>query len=380
MFEGQMRMLKHHQALEEQKLLLSGSHAIHDNDIASALSHGLAPGSRLNNGSLFSGVSLGTPQSAFHSPANATEKRKSVNYADYTEYTTYSPNASATHAHTVTMPSVSQFGSHTHIAGAKSMPGLRRGSGNHGNLPGINLQGLSIRDGSSTTGQAGQGGILKNGAGGIFGPTASQPSKGFNPGFLLDKELDKELSRHESVNFLPLSSEDDSRSLLRSDSYSKLSASSAALALAPLSQTPPCGPGPNGRMDPALKSSKWPRFSGAPCPSDAIPQTRIRNATNPGPIGGSRPLRQCILNALAKSVPATPMSSRQSVGSLAGKPVGLGGGDVASFAQDPNGSFNMNCLSGAYDAPVTFNPIQGNEENFVGNTNGEMNGAAPRTV
>ncbi|QRV83754.1 pumilio homology domain family member 4 [Ceratobasidium sp. AG-Ba] len=209
MFEGQMRMLKHHQALEEQKLLLSGSHAIHDNDIASALSHGLAPGSRLNNGSLFSGVSLGTPQSAFHSPANATEKRKSVNYADYTEYTTYSPNASATHAHTVTMPSVSQFGSHTHIAGAKSMPGLRRGSGNHGNLPGINLQGLSIRDGSSTTGQAGQGGILKNGAGGIFGPTASQPSKGFNPGFLLDKELDKELSRHESVNFLPLSSEDD---------------------------------------------------------------------------------------------------------------------------------------------------------------------------
>ncbi|QRW06376.1 pumilio homology domain family member 4 [Ceratobasidium sp. AG-Ba] len=225
MFEGQMRMLEHHQALEEQKLvgcpaigsgptnpalsLIGGGalqhhpaiHAIHDNDIASALSHGLAPGSRLNNGSLFSGVSLSTPQSAFHSPANATEKRKSVNYADYAEYTTYSPNASATHAHTVTMPSVSQFGSHTHIAGAKSMPGLRRGSGNHGNLPGINLQGLSIRDGSLTTGQAGQGGILKNGAGGIFGPTASQPSKGFNPGFLLDEELDKELSRHSKITF-----------------------------------------------------------------------------------------------------------------------------------------------------------------------------------
>lgn len=231
-FEEQMRMLEHQQALEEQKLMgspgigggpinparsligggamqhhpamsapttpprtnsvlqpMSGS--IHDNDIAAALSsHGLAPGSRLSNGSLFSGVNFGTPQSAFHSPANTTEKRKSVNYADYAEYTTYSPDASATHAHTVTMPSVSQFGSHTHAAGAKSMPGSRRGSGNRDDLAGINLQGLSIRDGNSTgSTQAGQAGILKNGA---FGATAP---KGFNPGFLLDEELDKELSR-----------------------------------------------------------------------------------------------------------------------------------------------------------------------------------------
>ncbi|KAG9123529.1 hypothetical protein FRC07_014822 [Ceratobasidium sp. 392] len=345
---------------------LLGSRAIRDNDIASALSHGLAPGSRLSNSSLFSSVSFGTPQSAFYSPANTTEKRKSVNYADYTEYTIYSPDASATHAHTVTMPSVSQFGFHTHTAGPKSMPGSRCGSGNCG------------RD-------------IENGASGIFGATASQPPKGFNPGFLLEEELDEELSRdmHKSVNFLPLSSEDDSKSLLRSDSYSKLSASSVALDLAPLSQTPPRGPGPNGRIDPVLKSSEWPQFSGAPRPSDAVAQPRIRNATNPGPIGGSRPSSgmgrnsssptgipegSIVLNALAKSVPATPMSSRQSVGSLAGKPVGLGGGDVASFAQEPNGSFNMNRLSGAYDAPVTFSSIQGNKENFVGNMNGEMNG------
>jgi hypothetical protein len=239
-FEEQMRILEHQQALEEQKLMgspanggapinpalsligggamqhhpamsapttpprtnsvlqpMSGTHSIHDSDIAAALSaHGLAPGSRLSNGSLFSGVNFGTPQSAFHSPANATEKRKSVNYADYAEYTTYSPDASATHAHTVTMPSVSQFGSHTHTAGAKSMPGSRRGSGNHGDLPGINLQGLSIRDGNNanSTAQAVQTGILKNGGGGIFGTTTTQ-SKGFNPGFLLDEELDKEVSR-----------------------------------------------------------------------------------------------------------------------------------------------------------------------------------------
>lgn len=434
MFEEQMRMLEHHQALEEQKLMgspaigsgpmnpalsligsgamqhhpamsapttpprtnsvlqpLSGSHAIHDNDIASALSHGLAPGSRLSNGSLFSGVSFGTPQSAFHSPANTTEKRKSVNYADYAEYNTYSPDGPAPHAHTVVMPSVLQFGSHTHTAGAKSMPGSRRGSGNHGDLPGINLQGLSIRDGSATsTGQAGQAGILKNGSGSIFGPAASQPTKGFNPGFLLDQELDKEVSRdmHKSVNFLPLSSEDDAKSLLRSDSYSKLSASSAALDLAPLSQTPPRGPGPNARIDPALKSSEWPQFSGAPRANDAIAQPRIRNATNPGPIGGSRPSsgmgrnsssptgiqeNGAMINASAKSVPATPMSARQSVGSLAGK---LGGGDVASFSQEQNAApFNMNRLSGAYDSPVTFNSIQGNDENFVGNINGEMSGA-----
>ncbi|KAG8741554.1 hypothetical protein FRC10_002731, partial [Ceratobasidium sp. 414] len=432
MFEEQMRMLEHHQALEEQKLMgspavgggpmnpalsligggalqhhpamsapttpprtnsvlqpLSGAHAIHDNDIASALSHGLAPGSRLSNGSLFSGVSFGTPQSAFHSPANTTEKRKSVNYADYAEYTTYSPDASATHAHTVAMPSVSQFGSHTHTAGAKSMPGSRRGSGNHGDLPGINLQGLSIRDGNSAIGQAGQGGILKNGSAGIFGPTSSQPAKGFNPGFLLDEELDKELSRdmHKSVNFLPLSSEDD-KSLLRSDSYSKLSVSSAALDLAPLSQTPPRGPVPNGRLDPSLKSSEWPQFSGAPRPSDIGAQPRIRHATNPGPIGGSRPSsgmgrnsssptgmpdNGSLINPSAKSVPATPMSTRQSVGGLSGKPAGLAGGDVASFAQEQNG-FNMNRLSGTYDVPVTFNSVQANEDNFVGNINGEMTG------
>ncbi|KAG8717108.1 hypothetical protein FRC08_008186 [Ceratobasidium sp. 394] len=436
MFEEQMRMLEHRQALEEQKLMgspavgggpmnpalsligggalqhhpamsapttpprtnsvlqpLSGTHATHDHDIASALSHGLAPGSRLSNGSLFSGVSFGTPQSVFHSPANTTEKRKSVNYADYAEYTTYSPDASATHAHTVAMPSVSQFGSHTHAAGAKSMPGSRRGSGNHGDLPGINLQGLSIRDGGSavSAAQAGQGGILKNGSGGMFGPATAQPTKGFNPGFLLDEELDKELSRdmHKSVNFLPLSSEDD-KSMLRSDSYSKLSASSAALDLAPLSQTPPRGPGPNGRLDPALKSSEWPQFSGAPRPSDVGAQPRMRNATNPGPIGGSRPSSGmgrnsssptgipesgAILNPSAKSVPATPMSARQSIGNLSVKPVGLTSGDVAAFAPEQNGpAFNMNRLSGAYDTPVTFNSV-GNEENFVGNINGEMAGA-----
>ncbi|KAG8729717.1 hypothetical protein FRC12_020770, partial [Ceratobasidium sp. 428] len=435
MFEEQMRMLEHHQALEEQKLMgspaigggpmnpalsligggalqhhpamsapttpprtnsvlqpLSAGHTLHDNDFAGALSHGLAPGSRLSNGSLFSGVSFGTPQSAFHSPANTTEKRKSVNYADFAEYTTYSPDASATHAHTVAMPSVSQFGSHTHTAGAKSMPGSRRGSGNHGDLPGINLQGLSIRDGSNASSMA-QAGILKNGSAGIFGPTATLPTKGFNPGFLLDEELDKEVSRdmHKSVNFLPLSSEDEAKSLLRSDSYSKLSASSAALDLAPLSQTPPRGPGPNGRLDPALKSSEWPQFAAAPRTGDGGPQPRLRNATNPGPIGGSRPSSGMgrnsssptgiqeggvMVNPSAKSVPATPMSARQSVGSLSGKPVGLSGGDMASFAQEQNGpAFNVNRLSGAYDAPVTFNSVQGSEDNFVGNLNGELGGA-----
>ncbi|CUA77447.1 Pumilio homology domain family member 4 [Saccharomyces cerevisiae S288c] [Rhizoctonia solani] len=428
-FEEQMRMLEHQQALEEQKLMgspalggapmnpalsLIGSGAlqhhpamsapttpprtnsvlqpisIHDGDLSAALSsHALAPGSRLSNGSLFSGVSFGTPQSAFHSPANTTEKRKSVNYADFAEYNTYSPDATATHAHTVAMPSVSQFGSHTHTAGAKSMPGSRRGSGNHGDLPGINLQGLSIRDSNSnSSNQPGQPGILKNGAG-IFGPTASQ-SKGFNPGFLLDEELDKEVSRdmHKSVNFLPLSSEEEPKSLLRSDSYSKLSASSAALDLAPLSQTPPRGPGPNGRLDNA-KSSEWPLFSGGVRPNE---QARMRNVTNPGPIGGSRPSSGMggntsssptaipsdigIVNSSARSVPATPMSARQN---MPGKTVGLpSAGDVGTFTGDQNtGGYNMNRLSGAFDTPVTFNSVQsaGNDENFSNNISGDMGGA-----
>ncbi|KAB5594289.1 hypothetical protein CTheo_2219 [Ceratobasidium theobromae] len=429
-FEEQMRLLEHQQALEEQKLMgspiggtpmnpalsLIGSGAlqhhpamsapttpprtnsvlqsmqIHDGDIAAALSsHGLAPGSRLSNGSLFSGVNFGTPQNAFHSPANTTEKRKSVNYADYAEYTTYAPDASAPHPHTVAMPSVSQFGSHTHTAGAKSMPGSRRGSGNHGDLPGINLQGLSIRDGNSATSasQTAQPGILKNGVG-IFGPTASQ-SKGFNPGFLLDEELDKELSRdmHKSVNFLPLSAEEEHKSLLKSDSYSKLSASSAALDLAPLSQTPPRAPGPTGRVDNNLKSSEWPPFSAVSRPSELGSQPRMRNATNPGPIGGSRPssgmggntsssptgLAETVgmVNPSVRSVPATPMSARQSVGP--GKTVGMAG----DFGAEPNtGAYSMNRLSGAFDTPVTFNSVQsaGPDENqFPTNISGEIGGA-----
>ncbi|KAG8715032.1 hypothetical protein FRC09_017000 [Ceratobasidium sp. 395] len=343
---------------------LSARHALHDHNFASTLSCGLAPGSRLSNGSLFSGVNFGTPQSAFHSPANTTEKRKLVNYADFAEYTTYSPDASATHAHAVAMPSVSQFGSHTHTAGAKSMPGSRRGSGNHGDLPGINLQGLSICDGSNVSSTA-QAGILKNGSARIFGPTATLPTKGLNPGFLLDEELD-EVSRDMH--------KDEAKSLLRSDSYSKLSASSAALDLAPLSQTTPRGPGPNSRLVPALKSSEWPQFSAAPCTSEGGVQPRLRNVTNPGPIGGSRPSSGMgrnsssptgiqdggvIVNHSAKSVSATPMSARQSVGSLSGKPVGLSGGDMASFAQEQSGpAFNVKRLSGAYNAPVTFNSLQ----------------------
>ncbi|CAE6518227.1 unnamed protein product [Rhizoctonia solani] len=426
MFEEQMRMLEHQQALEEQKLMgspalggapmnpalsLIGSgalqhhpamsapttpprtnsvlqpmsgHPIHDSDLSAAFSsHGLAPGSRLSNGSLFSGVSFGTPQSAFHSPANTTEKRKSVNYADFAEYNTYSPDVTVAHAHTVAMPSVSQFGSHTHTAGAKSMPGSRRGSGGSGgDLPGINFQGLSIRDSNgNSSNQAGQTGILKNGASAIFGPTASQ-SKGFNPGFLLDEELDKEVSRdmHKSVNFLPLSSEEESNSRLKSDSYSKLSASSAALDLAPLSQTPPKGPGPNTRLE-NPKSSEWPPFSGVR-PNE---QVRLRNVTNPGPIGGSRPSSGMggntssspttipgdigIANSSARSVPATPMSARQP---MTGKPVGMPSGDFSG--EQNTGAYNMNRLSGAFDTPLTFNSVQSgaDDQNFSNNMGGDM--------
>ncbi|KAG9120228.1 hypothetical protein FRC07_004360 [Ceratobasidium sp. 392] len=83
-----------------------------------------------------------------------------------------------------------------------------------------------------------------------------------------------------------------------------------------------------------------------------------------------------MLNPSAKSVPATPISARQSISGMSGKPVGLGSGDVGSYAQEQSGpAFNMNRLSGAYDVPVTFNSVQGNKDNFVGNINGEMGGA-----
>ncbi|QRW00945.1 Pumilio-family RNA binding repeat [Ceratobasidium sp. AG-Ba] len=135
-----------------------------------------------------------------------------------------------------------------------------------------------------------------------------------------------------------------------------LSASSAAFNLTPLSPIPPRGSGPKGRIDPFNKSSEWPQFSGAPRPNDAVAQLRIRNATNPGQLADQSHLR--------------------SVCSLGGKAVGLG--DVALSAQEQNGSsFNMNRLSGAHDTPVSFNSIQGGEEYFFGNMNGEM-AASPR--
>ncbi|QRV90356.1 Pumilio-family RNA binding repeat [Ceratobasidium sp. AG-Ba] len=201
-------------------------------------------------------------------------------------------------------------------------------------------------------------------------PTPPQPIEN-NSASDLYLELDKELSRemHESANFLPLSSEDDAKSMLQSDSYSKLSTSSPAPDLVSLSQIPPRGPGANGLIDPALKSSEWPQFSGAPRPNHAVAQPRIQNATHSRPIGGLRPSSGmgrnssspigiqeggAILNTSAKSVPATPTSSRQSVGSLGGKAVGSG--DIAP----------------AYDTPICFISIQGGKENFVGNMNGEM--------
>jgi hypothetical protein len=56
------------------------------------------------------------------------------------------------------------------------------------------------------------------------------------------------------------------------------------------------------------------------------------------------------------------MSARQNI---PGKSVGLSSGDVGPFNEQNNGAYNMNRLSGAFDAPVTFNSVQssGNEEN-----------------
>ncbi|KAG9097201.1 hypothetical protein FS749_006842 [Ceratobasidium sp. UAMH 11750] len=412
MFEELIRMLEHCQAFEEQKLMgspavesgsmsatlpligggtlqyhptmssptthpqansilqpLSNTYATPDHDIASALSHRLAPGSQFSNSSLMTGVGFRTPRSAsHHSLSNTVEKHKSGNNADYAEYTTYSFDTLATRTHTVTIPCVSQFGSYIHVADAKSMPGSVCGYGNHGDSPGINLRGLSICNGGSAVlaVQAKQGDILKNGPSGILGPSMAYPAKGFNPEF----ELDEEQPSHDM--------HEDDRSLLQSNSYSKLPALSAALDLAPLSQTPLRSPGPGGHH-PALKPSEWPQFSGVPHPSDVRAQPRMQNATNLGPISGSRPSlglghnsssptdvlgSGAILNPSANNVPTTLMSACQSISNLSVKPVGFTGGDVASFAQEQNSPAFMNRSSGAYDTPVTFNL-------FVGNINGE---------
>ncbi|KAL5535159.1 hypothetical protein ACEPAF_3253 [Sanghuangporus sanghuang] len=167
------------------------------------------------------------------------DKRKSVTYAD-TPQIGYGLG-------------VESNGSAFARAGAKSMPASRRTSASeHDEDLANQLQGLSVQDPISNgntsplsrTGSQAMNRIGVNGAGYVGGHEGAQfsgPGNGYNAGILLDEQLDKEVQN--AMRHLPLP--DDDKLASKGDFGNKLSSSSAALDLAPLSQ----------------RSSEWPQFA-----------------------------------------------------------------------------------------------------------------------
>lgn len=250
-FEEQMRLLEQQHAKEESDLLniptagdmrliavsapttpprVAGILANDLNDsnplFDPPMSH-LGPAYRaLNNGVTF--VSNAQPI--------GSEKRNSANYGQISENVDRVPPVHASQGY----------------AGAKSMPASRRGSSDSRDADDIliqGIQGLTVHDHAGH--QKPQ--LRQSRTNPRFGDI--EYPGGYNAGLMLDDELDKDINN--AIKFLPTSDE------APRDPYSKLSASSAALDLAPLSQTPPRPNYMNRNME-AQKSSEWPSFSSRP--------------------------------------------------------------------------------------------------------------------
>ncbi|EMD41536.1 hypothetical protein CERSUDRAFT_110088 [Gelatoporia subvermispora B] len=280
MFEDQMRALEQQQARE----LLS----IPGDATLSALQH-LAVSApttppRVNavlSEELSPRLGMGFAHSHSHVDADVlsravgsavADKRKSVTYAPSVNHSPEMKSGGAGHGHQ----------SFARPGGAKSMPASRRTSASEhdeelaGHLQGLSLAGERAERATPPTGLVPQS-ILRS-ASGRFGPADGQQyGNAFNAGMMLDEQLDQEM--HNAMRHLPTSDEDKF-----TNAYpNKLSTSSAALDLAPLSQTPPrtqyVGRTP---METSQKPSEWPQFNGnARVPDGLGARSERRNVTNP---------------------------------------------------------------------------------------------------
>ncbi|KAG8931701.1 hypothetical protein FRC02_002352 [Tulasnella sp. 418] len=269
-----------------------------------------------------------TPLSTPGSTSN-TNKRKSVNITPSPEiisnpYHTHFANGSGP-ASAISKPlsgvsgypgsGVSGGFSNNYGHGARSMPASRRGSsgskddahspsgltkldsfenGGEDSLI-AGLAGLSVDgNGRVVTGGVGNGipsittaNAMRNGLGtGPYSALAGGP--GGSSAYLFDDELDNEMQN--SLRHLPTTTEDD-RFGMRSDPYRrKLSVSSAALDLAPLSQTPPRSSYLASRSSTTSNhlqggailngsaSSEWPQFSNGVLPARPLSGTGTRSS------------------------------------------------------------------------------------------------------
>ncbi|EJD04358.1 ARM repeat-containing protein [Fomitiporia mediterranea MF3/22] len=246
------------------------------------------------------------------------DKRKSVAYADGTQLG-YGLGTEAN-------------GSAYSRAGAKSMPASRRTSASeHDEDLANQLQGLSVHDGNSNGNASplraapqAMSRVNVNGLGfsGVNeGLRLGGNGSGYNAGMLLDEQLDKEMQN--AMRHLPIP-DDDKYAVLKGDSGNKLSSSSAALDLAPLSQ----------------KSSEWPQFAR----SQENGAARSDRRTGTPQLGGGL---QANLNDLqhklgsAVSASATPLLQNTPGVSRRASPLNIGGlslrTDVSQFERAPGG-------------------------------------------
>ncbi|GAA5912750.1 uncharacterized protein JCM6883_006222 [Sporobolomyces salmoneus] len=155
---------------------------------------------------------------------------------------------------------------------AKSMPGSRRHSG-------------ELKDGKED--KEGQGAA---GAAGRRVQVADKEGKPMLNSFLFDDELDADLQNSAwGGKYLQMNTDDDKFPVLirRGDGSGPgvLSASSAALDLAPLSQTPSRG----ADWPASFATGAQPTVSSGPVSTPATPNAGINGAASPRPIGGGKP-------------------------------------------------------------------------------------------
>ncbi|KAH9947956.1 ARM repeat-containing protein [Amylocystis lapponica] len=328
-----------------------------------------------------------------------SDKRKSV---------TYAPSVN----HSPEMPSSNGHSSFARPGGAKSMPASRRTSASeHDEELAGHLQGLSLAGERAErerlpmpSGMVPQS-ILRSGSARYGIPDGHAYGAAFNAGMMLDEQLDQEM--HNAMRNLPTSDEDK-----YSNGYPrKLSTSSAALDLAPLSQTPPRPAFVGRAMESREKSSEWPQFNGSTRGPDGFgTRAERRTVTNPamtlgaglgdhsaggkGSVSGTAtPLLQQVSQGLtqglssrrgsplslaeglsittARSVPATPLpgmpNSASHLAKAPGTPLsgdstlnGMLSAQGARLSDDELNPSLSRMSSGQYDgSPLTFNSIQG---------------------
>jgi hypothetical protein len=286
MFEDQMRVLEQQQAQE----LLS---IPYEPNGASGVQHlaASAPTTPPRNNAQLAPV------------VNAADKRKSVTYAPSVNLSPDLANGHATNGH-----------GFARSAGAKSMPASRRTSASsHDEDLAVHIQGLSIAGDRSNRASPVPASVsasnLMRGNGRYGVDEGARYASTYNAGMMLDEQLDQEM--HNAMRNLPTSDDDKYHNYAN-----KISASSAALDLAHISQTSPRSNFSNRALDQREKSSEWPQFNGNPRGPEGSSVRVDRRATNPN-LTLSAPSDDIASKILGGSVSTsgTPLLSGPSQGS-----------------------------------------------------------------